>query len=164
MNVRKPSNEHIDAKRFPVLESFFADPKRTALLLQRAVDEGAIKPDALESALQPLVEQARTGIERAEQEKQDQYELQSDILKTHLATKLVNFTGGMENLKEILIPFCKANQLSLKPRKGDAFIDDMLTTRKPDWESRDGKYAINVTHDSITILAKLRGRWMPFYQ
>jgi len=164
MNVRKPSQEHLKANRFPNLESLFTDPKSTAQLLQRAVNEGVIEAEDLEAALQQFVEQARYGLERGQKEQQDQYELQREIIMTHLSTKLVGFNGGMQELKEILMPFCKANKLSLEPKSGVAIIAGPDIRIKPDWVSKDGMLALRVTHSSITVYTKLRGSWVPFNQ
>ena len=164
MNVRKPSNEHLQANKYPNLESFFMDPKSTAQLLQRAVNEGVIEAQDLEAALQPFVEQARFGLERGQKEQQDQYELQKDIIMTHLFTKLVNFTGGIANLKEILEPFCKNNQLLLEPKPGIAVIAGPGSNIKPDWISKDGLLALRITHSKITIYTKIRSGWVPYNQ
>ena len=162
MNQRKPSQEHLNARQFPVLESLFMDPKKTAGLLQQAVNEGLIDAGNLEAALKPFVEISRSNLEKAKKEQKDQYELQAQIIKTHLFTKLTTFTGGIQELRNILEPFCKANNLKLEPIPGAEIFNYSKTNFKPDWESKDGDYALSVTHSTITIYSKLRNRWVPF--
>jgi len=157
---QRPEQQPKQPNKYPVLESLFSDPKTTAELLQQAVNEGHIDAGALEASLKPYLDLARRGLQKQQKSVQDQWEVQREQLKTELFTKLINFNGDLNALKAILEPICKEHRLLLEPPPEAAINSEPIMT--PDWISRDGQVAIELTKNSIKMLINIKDRWIPY--
>jgi len=146
-----------ERKPHPAVDNLKSDPTGLNRILKNASEQ---ELDELERVLGPVVERMRSQRAASTNATLDANEIKRQSVITQLSADLVNFQGGIKELKTLLTPYCAKNHLELSPTPGNTTM--VRPGLNMHWVSQDRKVAIRIMPDSIWMYKKNdQNEWEP---